>query len=182
MYCLHQIYAQLKEDLAPNRPVFKMVCVKLIVFLTYWQTWLISLLIQYGPLRPTRFITALDLHVGILCLLTCTETLVFAVLHYWAFPWRPYKINRVPKFPKQMYECGPNEALVEVLNPWDYCCAAARGFRWLFHGIHFRNESVAYKLDCKAHGPRTRGGTQSDPLHDGPKHSGRCKEKDRKTA
>ncbi|KAI4691927.1 uncharacterized protein J4E84_002895 [Alternaria hordeiaustralica] len=31
----HNIYGQLKEDLAPNRPVFKMVCVKLISTATY---------------------------------------------------------------------------------------------------------------------------------------------------
>jgi hypothetical protein len=183
MYCIHQVYSQLKKDLAPNRPVFKIVCVKLIVFLTYWQTWLISLLIQFGALRPTPFIASLDLHVGIPCLLTCAETLIFAVLHYWAFPWRSYDINRLPKYPEQLYECGPNETLVEVASPWDYCCAAARGFRWLFHGFRFRNVRLADELDYKTHATRVRGGTQSDPLHD----VSRCNMKriakdDRKTA
>jgi hypothetical protein len=183
MYCIHQVYNQLKEDLAPNRPVLKIVCIKLIVFLTYWQTWLISLLIQYDVLKPTRFVAHMDLHVGIPCLLTCTETLVFAVLHYWAFPWKPYNIDRLPKYPEQMYNYGPNEALLEATSPWDYCCAAARGFRWLFHGVRFRNDTPSCEDDYKAQDTRVRGGTQSDPLHGVPKlKTSRNLKRDRKTA
>jgi hypothetical protein len=178
MYCIHQVYDQLKEDLAPNKPVLKMICVKLIVLLTYWQTWLISLLIQLRALHPTRLIAAPDLHVGIPCLLTCAEALVFAILHYWAFPWRLYDIDRLPKYPEQMYECGPNEALSEAASPWDYCCAISRGFRWLFHGVRFRNEP-----HYEAEETRIRGGTQSDPLYEMSKDNvRRIERRERKTA
>lgn len=183
MYCIHQVYDHLEEDIAPNRPVLKMICIKLIVFLTYWQTWLVSLLIQFSALKPTRFIAAPDLHVGIPCLLTCTETLIFAILHYWAFPWRPYSIDHLPKYPEQIYECGPNEALLEAASPWDYCCSAARGFRWLFHGVRFRNDSLSYEPGYEAEGTRVRGGTQSDPLHEVSKGNvKRIERKGRKTA
>ncbi|KAG9189404.1 hypothetical protein G6011_06272 [Alternaria panax] len=183
MYCMHQVYHQLKEDLAPNKPILKMVCVKLIVFLTYWQTWLISLLIRFRVLHKTPLMSFADIHVGIPCLLTCAETLVFAILHYWAFPWRQYDIDRLPKFPEQVYECGPNEALLEAASPWDYCCATARGFRWLFHGVQFRNASLSYEPRYEAEGNRIRNGTQSDPIHKVPKGLvNHFERKERKTA
>jgi hypothetical protein len=183
MYCIQQVYNQLKEDLAPNKPVLKMICVKLIVFLTYWQTTLISQLNHYGALKETRFIASADLQIGIPCLLTCAETLGFAILHYWTFPWRVYDISRLPKYPEQMYECGPNEALLEAVSPWDYCRAAARGFRWLFHGVRFRNNSLSYEPGYEAESTQVRCGTQSDPLHEASKGNMKHNERDgRKTA
>lgn len=103
---------------------------------------------------------------------------MFAILHYWAFPWRLYDIDRLPKYPEQMYECGPNEALIEAASPRDYCCAISRGFRWLFHGVRFRNEP-----HYEAEETRIRGGTQSDPLYEMSKDNVRRTERrGRKTA
>jgi hypothetical protein len=165
MYSLHQVYLQLKEDLAPNQPVLKMLSIKLIVFLTFWQTWLISLLIQIGALKPIKHVAGQDLRVGIPCLLTCIETAIFAVMHCWAFPWSPYDIDRLPKYMEQIYSCGPIEALLEAVNPWDYFKAFARGFRWLFHGVRFRRDDPSYQVEEKAGATRERKGAQTDPLY-----------------
>jgi hypothetical protein len=170
MYCLDQFYIQLKEDLRPNRPILKMLSIKLIVFLTFWQTWLISILIHFGALKPTKYVAGQDLRIGIPSLLTCAETVIFALIHRWAFPWSPYDINRLPKYPKQMYEGDVVDAVLDAMNPWDYFKASARGFRWLFHGVRARKEDPSYKNeeegnDKESEIRRGRGGTQTDPIH-----------------
>lgn len=38
MYCLIQFYYQLKGDLTEHRPFLKLVAIKLVIFLSFWQT------------------------------------------------------------------------------------------------------------------------------------------------
>lgn len=38
MYCLVQFYMQLKGDLAEHKPLLKITAVKLVIFLSFWQT------------------------------------------------------------------------------------------------------------------------------------------------
>lgn len=38
MYCLIQFYIQLRGDLAEHSPLLKVVAIKLVIFLSFWQT------------------------------------------------------------------------------------------------------------------------------------------------
>lgn len=38
MFCLVQFYIQLKEDLAEHKPFLKVLCIKLVIFFSFWQT------------------------------------------------------------------------------------------------------------------------------------------------
>ena len=38
MYCLIQFYIQLRRDLVEHSPFLKVVAIKLVIFLSFWQT------------------------------------------------------------------------------------------------------------------------------------------------
>jgi hypothetical protein len=147
MYSLVQFHVQLKEDLAQHRPFVKVISIKLVMFLVFWQTWFLGLLsMKNGPLQSNATMAALDIHVAIPCMLICFEMTIFACLHHWAFPWKPYLLDNHSFGPERpdSYACGPHLALLDALNPWDYAKAAARGFRWILHGVYYRNEDSPY--------------------------------------
>jgi hypothetical protein len=142
-----QFYKQLREDLEPHKPFLKSLCIKLVMFLCFWQNWLLGLLASQQVLHPTRSIMEVDILVGIPCILICFEMTIFACLYHWAFPYTPYDVDCVlhgPVRPKA-YACAPCEALLDASNPWDYAKAAARGSRWLFQGVRHRQNDASYQ-------------------------------------
>lgn len=38
MFCLIQFYIQLRLDLAEHKPFLKVLCIKLVIFFSFWQT------------------------------------------------------------------------------------------------------------------------------------------------
>ncbi|KAL2357835.1 organic solute transporter subunit alpha/Transmembrane protein [Cryomyces antarcticus] len=87
MFCLIQFYLQLKVDLAEHRPFLKVICIKLVIFFSFWQSLVISFLSSSnGPLKPTSKIYYNDIKVGIPSMLLCVEMAIFAVMHLFAFP------------------------------------------------------------------------------------------------
>lgn len=153
MYCLIQFYIQLKTDLAPYRPFLKVLCIKLVIFFCFWQSWIISLLTtQGGPVKPSAKIAGPDWRIGLPSMLVCFEMAIFAVLHLFAFPWKPYDLGKQHdtfssysgEQPKG-YACGPFRAIISAFNPWDIIKAFGRGMRWLFVGVRHRKNDVSYQ-------------------------------------
>ena len=161
MYCLIQFYFQLRTDLSPHRPFLKILCIKLVIFFSFWQTLVISFLTSSsGLLKPSNKIAYPDLKVGIPSMLLCVEMAIFATMHIFAFPWTPYDILRY-KDPinaptsgfggpiPATYANGPSRALASAFNPWDIIKACSRGFRWLFVGVRHRHDDISYKNSTK---------------------------------
>lgn len=110
---------------------------------------------------------------------------IFAVMHIFAFPWKPYSIKHSYSDPlsepgsgfsggddTKRYKGGPFGllALADAFNPWDICKMTARGLRWLFVGVRKRHEDVSYanpsKLDPTYGGPTFAGtGEPATELH-----------------
>jgi hypothetical protein len=159
MYCVIQFYYQLRLDLAPHRPFLKVAAIKLVIFLSFWQSFLISILTSstFNVVKTTAKIAYPDLKVGIPALLICIEMAIFAVLHLFAFPWTPYRkgaeATDYPLSPTDsLKKPGLNEggfmgikALMDAMNPWDLVKGFARGMRWLFVGVKNREDDSSYK-------------------------------------
>jgi len=162
MYCVIQFYVQLRLDLASHRPFLKVLAIKLVIFLSFWQTALISVLTStLKVVSPTAKLAYPDLKVGIPSLLLCLEMAIFSILHQFAFPWKPYsKGSEVSKYPgnpidpmdPSVNDIGPKQggllgwrAIADAMNPWDLVKGFGRGMKWLFVGVKHREKDSSYK-------------------------------------
>ncbi|CZT10844.1 hypothetical protein WAI453_007960 [Rhynchosporium graminicola] len=158
MYCLIQFYVQLRQDLAAHNPFLKVLAIKLVIFLSFWQSFMISILTgsTLNIVVPTAKIAYPDLKVGIPSLLLCIEMALFAILHLFAFSWKPYASSSSSStYPMSNIKntLGPKQggflgikAFIDAMNPWDLVKAFARGMRWLFIGVKNREQDASYKF------------------------------------
>jgi hypothetical protein len=91
LYSLAMFWVCLHNDLAPFRPVPKFLCVKLIIFASYWQGFFLSILQWLGALsNGVAGYTPDNLAAAIQDSLICFEMPIFAVTHWYAFSWHDY--------------------------------------------------------------------------------------------
>ncbi|KKY34207.1 putative duf300 domain [Diaporthe ampelina] len=180
MYCVIQFYVQLKTELSSHKPFLKVLAIKGVIFLSFWQTMAIS--VGTGELdiiSPSAILSYPDISVGIPSLLLCIEMLLFSIMHIWAYPWRPYRQDASPIFyplPNKESTAPPQEnvhippaggsiglkALWDALNLWDVIKAFGRGMRWLFVGAKRRREDISYRKNTDIN---MDGKDTSYPLH-----------------
>lgn len=53
LYCLAMFWACLSEDLAPFRVTSKFICIKGIIFFSFWQGLAISILVAIGAIKQS---------------------------------------------------------------------------------------------------------------------------------
>jgi hypothetical protein len=75
-----------EADLSPIRPLWKFACVKLVVFMTFWQAMGLSLLEHYGIVHATQTYTADDASKGLQDFMICIEMFIAAGMHWYIFP------------------------------------------------------------------------------------------------
>ncbi|EEP81664.1 conserved hypothetical protein [Uncinocarpus reesii 1704] len=91
LYSLALFWVCMHNDLKPFRPVPKFLCVKLVIFASYWQGFFLSILQWLGALSngPPGY-TPDNLAAAIQDSLICFEMPIFAVFHWYAFAWHDY--------------------------------------------------------------------------------------------
>jgi hypothetical protein len=159
MYFLIQFYFQLRDDLAPYKPFLKLLCIKLVIFFSFWQTLVIGFLTSSGVIKPSNKMAYPDIKIGFGSMLLCIEMAIFAVLHVFAFSYKEYDISRnqsdqfAGAHPPsgKAYQGGRLglKAFADAFNPWDIIKASARGFRWLFVGVRKRKQDRSYQTGTK---------------------------------
>ncbi|RKP38737.1 organic solute transporter Ostalpha-domain-containing protein, partial [Dimargaris cristalligena] len=82
LYCLAIFFMATKEDLQPFRPFPKFLCVKAILFFSFWQSLAISVMVSLGVIQSTDTLTTENLSVFLQDWLICLE-MVFAALGHW---------------------------------------------------------------------------------------------------
>lgn len=191
MYLLIQFYIQLRVDLAEHSPFLKVLAIKLVIFLSFWQTFIISILTSstFSILHANAYLAYPDLYVGIPSLLICVEMALFAIFHIFAYPHAPYRPgahhsgeDNASKYPTgDPDDLGPNQggflgarALLDALNPWDIVKAFGRGIRWMFVGARRRKQDASYARDVRdvlalqAHGTDAEVGRGEDTAYRSP--------------
>ncbi|KAJ5496038.1 Transmembrane protein [Penicillium diatomitis] len=95
LYSLAMFWVCLHDDLVPFRPVPKFLCIKLIIFASYWQGFFLSILQWLGALGNVAGYSPDNLAAAIQDALICYEMPIFAVAHWYAFSWHDYADPRI---------------------------------------------------------------------------------------
>ena len=162
MYCLIQFYVQIRHDIKQHKPLLKIAAIKLVIFLSFWQTILLSFLTSAGAIKPSPKFQTPDIKVGIPAMLLCIEMAIFSVFHLFAFSYKPYVVGGKEYLAElsvseeasplnsssSQYKGGflGSRAILDAMNPWDMIKAVARGARWLFKGRKQRENDPSYAV------------------------------------
>ncbi|KAI1112794.1 DUF300-domain-containing protein [Nemania sp. NC0429] len=96
LYSLGLFWVCMHDDLLPYRPVPKFLCIKLIIFASYWQGFLLSILVWLGAIPDDVPEYSPDnLAAAIQDALICIEMPAFAIAHWYAFSWHDYADNTI---------------------------------------------------------------------------------------
>jgi hypothetical protein len=169
MYCLIQFYIQIRLDIKQHSPLLKIAAIKLVIFLSFWQTIVLSFLTSSGAIKANDQLQTPDIKVGLPSMLLCIEMALFSVFHMWAFSWKPYVLGSKQFMAKsvpgedvnaQHYKGGflGIKAMVDSFNLWDMIKATGRSAKWLFRGRKHRHHDPSYDLSRK-----TATGSLTDP-------------------
>ncbi|CAH8588530.1 unnamed protein product [Schistosoma haematobium] len=93
LYCLVMFYRCTRLELSPMKPVAKFLCVKFVVFMSFWQSILIAVLAATGVIRKVEAWKLYDVQsIGIALqnFAICIEMFIAAIAHHFSFTWTPY--------------------------------------------------------------------------------------------
>ncbi|KAI0051529.1 DUF300-domain-containing protein [Auriscalpium vulgare] len=91
LYCLAMFWLSINEDLLPFRPMPKFLCVKGILFFSFWQSIAISMFASLGIIKQLGPYTDKEhISLGLTDTLICLEMPFFAIAHMYAFSHRDY--------------------------------------------------------------------------------------------
>ncbi|KAG7487046.1 hypothetical protein JOB18_045583 [Solea senegalensis] len=93
MYCLVLFYRALREELNPIKPVGKFLCVKMVVFVSFWQAVFIALLVKVGVISESHtwdWKTVEAVATGLQDFIICVEMFLAAIAHHYSFTYKPY--------------------------------------------------------------------------------------------
>jgi hypothetical protein len=83
-------YDLTKDELRGRRPLAKFLCIKLIVMVTWYQSFLFGIFQTKGVIKATEFWTSANIADGLNALATCIEMVIFAIFMWWAYPATEY--------------------------------------------------------------------------------------------
>ncbi|XP_063699065.1 transmembrane protein 184C [Culicoides brevitarsis] len=99
MYCLVLFYKANRQELSPMKPLPKFLCIKAVIFFSFFQGVLIEFLVYFGFISNVFGEDDFDktdphlLSTKLQNFLICIEMFLAAVAHHYSFPHKPFHIN-----------------------------------------------------------------------------------------
>lgn len=91
LYALAMFWVCMSTDLKPFRPMPKFLCIKGIIFASYWQGFFLSILVFLGAIPDdVPGYSPDNLAAAIQDALICFEMPLFSLAHWYAFSWHDY--------------------------------------------------------------------------------------------
>jgi hypothetical protein len=91
LYSLGMFWVCMSQDLTPFRPVPKFLCIKLLIFASYWQGFFLSIIVWLGAIpNDVDGYTPDNIAAAIQDAMICYELPAFAIAHWYAFSWKDY--------------------------------------------------------------------------------------------
>lgn len=118
LYNLAIFWKCLHKELQPYHPWPKFLCVKLIIFASYWQGIIVRSLHFLGVFGqgPDAYVKRYIYENGILCV----EMVGFALLHLYAFPVEPYSSRAIPLGARMELWYAVRDCLGGLDLNWDF--------------------------------------------------------------
>ncbi|ERL91943.1 transmembrane protein 184C [Dendroctonus ponderosae] len=91
MYCLIMFYKASKAELQPMKPLPKFLCIKAVVFFSFFQGVLIAFFVYTGAISSSEpDIDGVSLSTRLQDFLVCIEMCLAAIAHHYSFSYLPY--------------------------------------------------------------------------------------------
>ncbi|CAH2351360.1 transmembrane protein 184 homolog [[Candida] railenensis] len=158
LYCLAIFWKILWTDLKPFNPVGKFLCVKLIIFASYWQGvilmivnfmgWLPPVSPGDGKSRDDNGQGAADLGPGIQNALLCVELILFSIGHWYSFSYKPFTISHIPNGRLQfIYAVKDTFGINDLIHD----------FQLTFYGDYYKDYQQFDSVEALISHPESRG-------------------------
>jgi len=91
IYCLVIFYLALQTELNRIGALLKFLCIKCVIFLSWWQSVFLEMFQQIGWLPNSANFSANEVSVSIQDFCICIEMLFLAIVHMWAFSYKEFR-------------------------------------------------------------------------------------------
>jgi len=92
LYCLVLFYMTTREELQGLKPVPKFLCIKAIIFFSFWQGVIINFISWFGAFHKVGSWSAEQITTGLQDFIICVEMFAISVAHSWIFGYEEYRI------------------------------------------------------------------------------------------
>jgi len=127
LYALIVFYALTRDNLTGKQPLAKFLSIKLIVFFTFYQGFLFSVLQSHNVIKATTYWTSTNVADGLQALCTCVEMVFFAAFMLWSFSSKDYRAMRGGRPHTNSFK-----AFFHSQNYWDFIKDTGLAFKFFF--------------------------------------------------
>lgn len=150
LYSLAIFWKVLWNDLKPFKPVGKFLCVKLIIFASYWQGIILAILnllnVLPGALQEEG--GAPNIGVSIQNALLCVELIGFSIGHWFSFSYKPFTISNLPTGRLQfIYALKDMFGVKDLIND----------FKLTFYGDYYKDYKQFDSVEALVAHPDSKG-------------------------